>query len=253
MTPLSIWCLDPKNHVKKGKIINVWQGCFAQQGWNETFPFIRWWSPCSAPYICFFLLWNRWLLAVFSSRKAAAKHTDPWRSKNLIRSRGARIQHCVRDRLTKKADYSWVSKKSEPTMTKKLNAAQIKKTKHALSFITIRIKNQITFVMQNVSNGFPQKQRWILDLERRKQKIHLLWQLELQKLFSAKLCGKASIVRDLLLDPEIPMNKVMAPPETHGGACSRENQENQEQLTSCEEPPHKCNSICLDFHKKHFI
>lgn len=37
------------------------------------------------------------------------------------------------------------------------------------------------------------------------------------ELFSAKLCGRASIVRNLLLDPEIPMSKVTAPPETYGG------------------------------------
>lgn len=44
-------------------------------------------------------------------------------------------------------------------------------------------------------------------MERRKQKIHLLWQLEAQKLFSVKLCGRTSIVRNLLVTPEKYVNK----------------------------------------------
>lgn len=65
-------------------------------------------------------------------------------------------------------------------MTKKLNAVENRKKKreHALSIITNSIKPKITFVMLNTSKGFLQKWRRRLDMERRKQKINLLWQRE---------------------------------------------------------------------------
>lgn len=95
-------------------------------------------------------------------------------------------------------------------MTKKLNAVEILKIcDHALSVITNTIKNQITFVMLNTSKGFSQKGRWRLDMEGRKQKINLFWQLEAQKLFSVKLCGRTFILRNLFVNPEKYVNKVM--------------------------------------------
>lgn len=71
--------------------------------------------------------------------------------------------------------------------------------------ITNTIENQITFViLQILLKGFHKREEgdWTWKGESRRQKIHLLGQLEAQKLFSVKLCGRISAVRNLLVNPE---------------------------------------------------
>lgn len=67
-------------------------------------------------------------------------------------------------------------------------------------------------MLQILLKGFHKREDrdWTWKGESRKQKIHLLWQLEVQKLFSVKLCGRTSVGRNLLVNPEKYVNKVMA-------------------------------------------